>query len=192
MKAAPEAAPVMAPAPEPDSVVLPEPATRAMPAYVRSQPWAASSLEPHEAPTGMLVPLVIQVIDVEGPVCLEEIARRVAAAFGKKSAGRRVLTATRHALVAARHRDPRLRCENDFWFTLDQASAPPVRDRSAEGGATCKADALPLLEIRAALQVAREDNPGGSDEELVRAAARLMGFRRLGSDLHARIAEGLA
>jgi hypothetical protein len=48
-----------------------------------------------------------------------------------------------------------------------------------------------MLEIGAALKIARHDNAGGDDADLVRTAARLMGFRRVGSDLQARIAKGL-
>src|ERR1700722_16005121 len=46
-----------------------------------------------------------------------------------------------------------------------------------------KAANISLLEIRAAIQIAREDNAGGDDAELIRTAARLLGFRRVGSDL---------
>jgi hypothetical protein len=35
------------------------------------------------------------------------------------------------------------------------------------------------------------DNAGGSDEEIVRSAARLLGFRRVGSDLKVRLSEAL-
>ena len=84
-----------------------------------------------------------------------------------------------------------LRNEGDFWFTLAQEADPPVRDRSEEYGATIKADAISMLEIRAALAIAREDNAGGSDADLVRYASRLLGFRRVGSDLQARLTEGL-
>lgn len=188
-----ETAPGPAPDPDPDpSPVLPVgPIARTMPAYVRAQPWAASSAEPHEAPNSVLIPLVRQVVETEGPVHLDEVARRIASAFGKKNAGSRVLAATRRALVDASRRDPDLRREEDFWFTAAQAAAPPVRDRSGENGATCKADALSLLEVRSALRIAREDNPGGSDEDIIRAAARLMGFRRVGGEISSRIAEGL-
>jgi hypothetical protein len=176
----------------PVAVALTEPVARVMPAYVRAQPWAASPLEPHEAPTAMLVPLVREIVAVEGPVHIEEVARRIAGAFGKRSAGRRVLAATREALVAAARSDAEFRSDQeDFWFTTAQEREPPVRDRSAESGATCKADALSLPEIRAAIRVACEDNPGGDPAELIRAAARLLGFRRVGADLQTRIAKGL-
>ena len=171
--------------------VLPEAATRTMPAYIRARPWAASTIDPHEAPIATLVPLVIEIVGVEGPVHLDEVARRVAAAFGKRKAGKRVLAATRRALDAAKRQTVDLLTDTDFWFTAEQAAQPAVRDRSAEDPATCKASALAMLEIRAALRLAKEDNPGGTDDDIVRSAARLMGFRRVGADLHARFAAGL-
>lgn len=81
--------------------------------------------------------------------------------------------------------------EEDFWFTREQMETPPVRDRSSETGATLKAGYLSMLEIRAALAIARDDNAGGDDADLVRTAARLLGFKRVGQDLQARIAAGL-
>ena len=66
-----------------------------------------------------------------------------------------------------------------------------MRDRSEVSGATIKADNISLLEIRAAFKIARDDNAGGDDADLVRTVARLMGFKRVGSDLQARIAAGL-
>ena len=80
---------------------------------------------------------------------------------------------------------------DDFWMTRAQWAQPPVRDRSAETGPVLKAANIPVPEIRAALALARDDNAGGSDDELIRAAARPLGFKRVGPELHARLAEGL-
>ena len=95
--------------------------------------------------------------------------------------------------MSLRKTDANLRCDEgyEFWFTAQQAADPPIRDRSEEAGATLKASSLSLLEIRAAFNVAREDNAGGSDEELIRSAARMLGFRRVGSDLRERLGAGL-
>jgi hypothetical protein len=41
------------------------------------------------------------------------------------------------------------------------------------------------------LQIAREDNAGGDKAELIRTAARPLGFRRVGADLKARLVQGL-
>ena len=172
-------------------VELPDAIARTVPPYVRAKPWAASSTEPHEAPLSILVPLVGQIVEVEGPVHQDEVARRVSSAFGKEKAGRRVAAVTLQALAAAQRTVAALRQDDGFWFTVAQAENPPVRDRSLESGATAKAEALSSMEIRAALRLAREDNPGGSDDDLIRMAARLMGFRRVGSDLHSRISQRL-
>jgi hypothetical protein len=171
--------------------VIPRTIERTMPAYVRAHFPVSSHLEPHEVPMATLGPLALRIVEVEGPICVDEVARRIAACFGREKAGRRILAATRHALVGQRRLNPDLRGEDEFWFTAAQQASPPVRDRSAEYGATVKADAISMLEIRAALAVARGDNAGGADADLVRSAARLLGFRRVGSDLQARLTEGL-
>jgi len=173
--------------------VIPETVNRIMPAYQRAHFPVSIGVEPHEAPLSILAPLVYRIVAFEGPICVDEIARRVASCFGREKAGKRILAATRKALVAACRASSDLQSNqaNEFWFTAEQAANPPVRDRSGEYGATIKADALSLLEIRAALTIARQDNAEGSDEDLIRSAARLLGFRRVGSDLHATLAEGL-
>lgn len=173
--------------------VIPETVNRTMPAYQRAHYPMSIGVEPHEAPMSVLAPLVYRIVAFEGPICVDEIARRVANCFGRERAGRRILAATRRALVAARRKSSDLQSDDadEFWFTDEQAANPPVRDRSDEYGATIKADALSLLEIRAALAIARQDNAGGSDEDLIRSAARLLGFQRVGAELQARLSEGL-
>lgn len=172
---------------------IPETVTRTMPPYQRAHFSVSIGVEPHEAPMSALAPLVHRIVAFEGPICIDEVARRVASCLGREKAGKRILAATRQALVVARRTSPDLQSDqgNEFWFTAAQSANPPVRDRSDEYGATIKADALSLLEIRAALAIAREDNAGGSDEDLIRSAARLLGFRRVGGDLQARLAKGL-
>lgn len=178
-------------APAVEAFVVPPTIERTMPAYVRAYFRVSSHLEPHEVSMSTLGPLALRIVEVEGPICLDEVARRIAACFGREKAGRRILAAARHALIGQARLTPDLRNDGDFWFTSAQQANPPVRDRSDEYGATIKADAISMLEIRAALAIARSDNAGGSDADLVRSAARLLGFRRVGSDLQARLTEGL-
>lgn len=139
----------------------------------------------------ILASLVLRIVEIEGPICSDEVARRVAACFGREKAGKRILAATHRALSAAQRTSSNLLNEDAFWFTAEQAANPPVRDRSTESGATIKAEALSQLEISAALAIAREDNAGGTDSDLIRTAARLLGFRRVGPELQSRLADGL-
>lgn len=164
--------------------------TRTMPAYRRAAP-AKRLGEPHEASLGTLGYISQEVIREEGPIHVEEMARRIATCFGKEKAGGRIVSRTQHALWSLRGIDG-FENDGDFWFTNEQRVRPPVRDRSSESGATLKAASISPLEIGEALRIAKEDNAGGSDEELIRTAARLLGFRRVGSDLKAKLNASLS
>lgn len=179
-------------APPIETFVVPPTVERAMPPYARAHFPVNSHLEPHEAPISLLGPLALKIVESEGPISADEVARRIAACFGREKAGRRILAVTRQALNSQRRIASHLHTDDDFWFVTAQRDAPPVRDRSAENGATLKADAISMLEIRAALAIARDDNAGGTDADLIRVAARLLGYRRVGSDLQARLAQGLS
>jgi hypothetical protein len=185
-------APVDPASPDPLPIEVPPVVERQMPPYKRAIFRVNSSYEPHEAPVSVLVELVQKIVNTEGPIHVEEVARRIAACFDREKAGSRILAATRTALIRARSGNSDLLTDGTFWYTQTQADAPPVRDRSVETGATIKADSISLLEIKAAFKIARDDNAGGDDADLVRSVARLMGFKRVGPDLQARIAAGLA
>lgn len=176
----------------PASFEIPEIVQRVMPAYQRAHFPISTWQEPHEVAVSTLAELAIRIVGAEGPIHAEEVARRIASCFGKEKAGSRILSATRAALGVAQRRDSTLLSEGGFWFTRQQAEAPPVRDRSTESGATLKASSISMLEVKAAIAIARDDNAGGDDADLVRTAARLLGFRRVGADLQARLSEGLA
>ena len=150
-----------------------------------------SGVEPHDADPSELARLAITIVELEGPIHVEEIARRTATSFGRERAGARIFAATKAALTHAQRLASHLTTEESFWQTRGQLESPPVRDRSAEDGATTKATKISLLEIRAAIRIAREDNAGGDEADLIRTAARLLGFRRVGSELQARLVQGL-
>ena len=177
---------------EPITFELPEAVVRQMPPYQRAIFPTRSTLEPHEIFAGSLAELASRIIQMEGPIHQEEVARRIAASFGKEKAGSRIVSATVSALRYAQKADTNLLSDGSFWFTRGQADDTPVRDRSAESGATIKAGAISMLEIEAALRIARNDNAGGDEPTLVRTAARMLGFRRVGPDLQARITSGVA
>ncbi|WP_079503608.1 DUF3320 domain-containing protein [Paraburkholderia hospita] len=174
------------------SLEIPDPVARQMPAYQRAHFPVSTRQEPHEVPISILADLAKRIVAAEGPINVEEAARRLAACFGKEKAGSRILVATRAALLRAQSGNHDLLCDEEFWFMREHLDAPPVRDRSAESGATLKSTNISMLEIKAALKIARVDNAGGTDADLVRTAARLLGFRRVGSDLQARLAAGLS
>jgi Protein of unknown function (DUF4011)/REase_MTES_1575/Protein of unknown function (DUF3320)/AAA domain len=167
--------------------------TVSAPLYQRSDVVVNSSgLEPHEAPTYQLASLVSQIVETEGPIHIEELARRVSAAFGKTRAGRRIFEVTKTATTnAKRTSNGELLSAGDFLLTKAQSEAPPVRDRSEESGNIVKATYLPPMEIQAASQKIIEECGTMEMDDLVRAIARLLGFKRVGSDLNRVIVDTL-
>ena len=151
--------------------------------YVRAELSVRSNLEPHEAPVAQLADLVLKIVDIEGPIHIDEVARRITSAFGKSRAGNRIVEATGRAARLAAQRDRTLRREGPFLLTEKQAEDPPIRDRADETGSMLKASCLPPMEIAAAAHRIRSESGDMPAEDLIRAVARLLGFQRVGSDL---------
>lgn len=169
---------------------LPEIVERQMPAYSRAHFPVRSPFEPHEAPMSELQLLAQKIVEHEGPINAEEVARRISACFGRERAGNRILKVTLRALGSLVSRNA-IALNDGFYVTDEQLNVPPVRDRSNETGATLKASSISLLEIGAALRIAHDDNAGAANDDLIRGAARLLGFRRVGSELRARVSQAM-
>jgi hypothetical protein len=153
------------------------------PPYVRAELSVRSNLEPHEAPVAQLADLVMKIVEIEGPIHIDEVARRITSAFGKSRAGNRIVEATGRAARLAAQRDRTLRSEGLFLLTEMQANDPPVRDRITETGSLLKASYLPPMEIAAAAQRISKESGDMPLEDMTRAVARILGFQRVGSDL---------
>lgn len=157
--------------------------TLTAPAYVRAELTVRSSLEPHEAPVSQLAGLVAKIVAIEGPVHIDEVSRRISAAFGKARTGQRIAEATARAVRHALEMEKDLRQSGSFLLTAQQESKPPVRDRSGETGNLIKAAYLPPMEIAAAAAMIRAESGEMAQDELVIATARLLGFQRVGTEL---------
>ncbi|MGV3694495.1 MAG: DUF3320 domain-containing protein, partial [Paracoccus marcusii] len=168
---------------DPEPVLELAPPSLSAPPYRRADLQAPPEGEPHDQPDAVLADLAAAVIRTEGPVHADEVARRIAAAFGKARTGSRIGEAVARATALALRRDADLMRQGDFLMTRAQADSPPVRDRSAETGSLLKAACLPPQEIAAAARMIRTENGGMTPDQLTRAVARLLGFQRVGPDL---------
>ena len=176
------AAPIM---PEGDSI--PERMLSASP-YRRAQIQFHGSEAPHEISVRRLSDLVARIVEAEGPVHEEEVARRVATAFGLARAGPRIRKAVQHAISM---KDGIILMDERFCMTAAQHQNPPVRDRSLETAPTTRADYLSPIEIRAAAVIVERESGRMPRDELITATARLLGFARTGQDVRARIQAAL-
>ena len=134
---------------------------------------------PHEVSIYERSKLVKKIVEIEGPIHQEEVARRVAKAFGLEKAGARIQTATLEGLKFANG----LSVENNFW-SIEGDIKKVVRNRSIVVNKNLeKAEYLPPSEIRAALEYLVKSSVQIEDAELIQQVSRLFGFQRCGPDL---------
>ncbi|WP_349371416.1 DUF3320 domain-containing protein [Salinarimonas sp.] len=178
--------------PEPPRDLFEAPPTPAGDPYVLASVRPPKGIEPHEAKLAQAHRMVVEIVEAEGPIHRDEIARRYAAAFGAKRTGARILETVDKALAWARHSEAALAEEDGFWFTAVQHADPPVRDRAEAPTTVRDAAMIAPLEIRAAGRRALAENGALAEDEMITAIARLLGFQRTGADLRARIGAAIA
>ena len=159
-----------------------------VPRYQKARVNVPTDKEPHEFSPYQLASVVTRVVEIEGPIHGEEVARRGSAAFGKSRTGARIVQATRRALIAANGHIIR---HGEYWLTSDQNKNVPVRNRSEESGTLAKPRFLPPMETRAAAALIAQQSGAMEAEEMVRSVARLLGFKRVGADLQEAICKAL-
>jgi very-short-patch-repair endonuclease len=158
----------------------------------RLQPYALSECEAargekiEEISAQRLAGMVQAIIEQEGPIRQDEIMRRVESSFGRCRPSRRAATIIAGALDVLAAKAPELRCEEGFWFSHRQNSAPPVRCRTGAPARLRKPDMIAAIEIRAAIALARmHSRPGATD--LADAVAQLFGLPRATPEMRSRI-----
>src|SRR6185312_13587134 len=141
----------------------------------------SSELPPHEAPV-KVQDAVRRIVDIEGPIHEEEVARRLATVWGLDRAGSRIQEAARRALRSL-EREVQLQAAGEFWSST-QAQAVKPRDRSqAHSNTLRKAEYLPPAEVSVAATEVLKENVRVPVDELVVEVARRLGFLRTGPDL---------
>ena len=130
------------------------------------------------------------VVEIEGPIHQEEVARRVTSLFGKSRTGSRIDAVCQQAFRSLKNWSELVE-EGGFWMTRNQFVEPRVRDRSSAPTTLQRANMLSPREIRTAAKLARRENGSLSDDEMAMAIARLLGFKRTGSELRAAVMSAL-
>ncbi len=162
-----------------------------IPAYKLASCATPRNIEPHQVKVDVMASITRHIVEVEGPIHADEVARRVTSLFGKSRAGSLISEASLRSLQYLRSPPSRLIVERDFWMTPEQHQNPPIRDRSAAPPTLQRADMLSPIEIRAAAKIAIQENGNLSDEDMANAITRLLGFKRTGPELKSAILSAL-
>jgi hypothetical protein len=135
----------------------------------------------HELPVADLATVVAQILDIEGPVHRDEVAKRVTGLWGLSRTGSRIGGAVDEAL---RWLELRNRASSDAEFFSVPGRAVIPRDRENTTSSTLrKAEYLPPQEVRVAVTAAVHANQGIDEERLLTEALRLLGFRTVGAQV---------
>ncbi|BCA58152.1 DUF3320 domain-containing protein [Sphingomonas sp. HMP6] len=137
--------------------------------------------ELHDAPRGALSALAEQVVRIEGPVHVFEVVNRLRDAWGLKRAGGRIQDAVEKAIDVS-VREGRLVEEGDFLSI--PGKSPKVRDRTdVRSPSLKKSDSLPPAELEMAILAVVRANYGATDDQVIQAAARAVGFKSTSGQL---------
>jgi very-short-patch-repair endonuclease len=133
--------------------------------------------------------IIDQVLAAEAPIHLDVLSRRVGAYFGIGRLTQRVTDQVRVALAGR----GRWGDEDDVVWRLDQdpAGVPSVRVAGQGASARREIHEVPLAEVAAAARIVVERAVGISAADLVRDAARLLGFSRVTDRVTERVASGV-
>lgn len=134
---------------------------------------------PHEVSVYERSKLIKKIVEIEAPIHQDEVARRVAKAFGLEKAGARIVAATVEGLKFTNG----LANEDGFWSIAGELNKV-VRNRSSVVNKNLeKAEYIPPAEITIALEHLVKSSVQIEDVELVQQVSRLFGFQRCGPDL---------
>ncbi len=146
----------------------------------------------HEAQsTPAIADLARRVLEVEGPVAVEVLCRRVAAGFDARTTAR-----VRERVMAIVRRLPKgerpLERDGFLWPSrLDPDGWRGFRASDAEGSAPRDADEIAVEEIANAAAFVLKQQVALPREALVRETARVLGFARVGNKVGAAIGRGV-
>ena len=134
-----------------------------------------------------LAALAAKVVGEEGPIHVDEVARRLRQAFGLDRTGRRILQAVSAGLDAAEREGSVIR-DGSFWLPRDRVLTTP-RCRRDAAISLRRSDRIAPCEYRVAINAVLRACAGAERSSLVVDVARVLGFDRTGNGLDRAISQ---
>ena len=146
--------------------------------------------ELHEMPESVLAGYVAKIVEIEGPIHVDEVCRRLSRLWGYKRVGARIKNAVRLAAERAIRGGKVRLCQPDPPFCLESSGTmepPAVRDRTEASSSVRSVDMLPPTELWQAIVRAVEASIAISPGECASDVARMLGFKSTSAQLRACI-----
>ena len=130
----------------------------------------------HEVASSKMASWIQDVVKVESPVHLDEVARRIATAVGVGKRGRLIRSKVQtEAKQAARSDSVQIRGQFLYWTEQEEVT---VRDREGLPDALRKIELIAPEEMEAAIKQAISDTFGIERDDLAREVPKLFGIKR--------------
>jgi very-short-patch-repair endonuclease len=146
---------------------------------------ALGGLDLHLVPKGRISEWICAVVQVESPVHIDEVSRRIAVAAGVQRIGSRIQTALQNAVEYAVRAGQVRRTGEFLWLTGMQK--PAVRDRSDFPPSSKRIGYVCDEEIAEATQEVIEAAHAVNLDEVPPAVGRILGFGRVTEDMRSAI-----
>jgi hypothetical protein len=131
----------------------------------------------HDTRQPILREIAARIVEIEGPIHREEVARRVTSLWGLSRTGSRIVETINQAIDASLHIKT-LRADGPFLMHARQEAKPQVRSRSGVGSLSLKKpEMIAPAEITHAITLLVNDNLGLRRDDLPTMIARLFGFK---------------
>ena len=139
----------------------------------------------HVVPRNTMVNWIQRVIEIESPVHLNEIAKRIASAVGIKRIGNRIQKAIK---TAAKYvaRSESIQIKGEFFYWTEQKRIT-VRDRSELPNISRKLELIAPEEIEMAIKQVVSNAFGIEQNDLLHETCRLFGFRKVNADMRREV-----
>ena len=140
-----------------------------------------SRQEPHTLQTKTLAAIVLQIVQIEGPIHEDEVVNRVRDLWGYARAGSRI-----QGIVAAGVRALLVtgECNREDGFLFLKGAPTPVRNReNVQSPDLRKPEMIPPAELLVAILAVIDAGHGAARNEIAIAVARMLGFKNTSAQL---------
>ncbi|MEJ1968691.1 MAG: DUF3320 domain-containing protein [Rhizomicrobium sp.] len=142
------------------------------------------ALDPHEVSAADMVAVAVRIVDLEGPIHIDEIVQRVRILWGLGRAGARIRSTVERAVGIA-CRQGLLKGEEFLAYPGREAR---IRDRSEVASLSLRRpEHLPPAEIDQAIMKLVAVNFGAGRDSLLIGTSRLFGFAAMSAQLRAAL-----
>jgi len=133
---------------------------------------------PHRIGALRLLDIIYQIVQIESPIHIKELGRRVCDLWDNKIRLSKTLTYAIKRAMSFGVQLGKIKVEHSFVYDPNQKSIP-IRDRSqVQSKSLRKPERIPPQEIRAAVLSAIEQHLGMTEEEVIDTVVECFGFKR--------------